>query len=103
MCDFSSRNVWFCYLDFQPAFGSHIWILAVFFLGYFTGSKCFAESTFSGVRTVDIGMVKVVILFSKQTWIMFSISMLGFYPKLPIHSACNIGDNVVLFMFFIFN
>jgi hypothetical protein len=31
--------------------------LDIIFSGYFTG-KNFAESTFSGVRTVDIGMVK---------------------------------------------
>jgi hypothetical protein len=41
--------------------------ISCIFLGYFTGSKCFAESTFSGVRTVDIGMVKGGNFVSKQT------------------------------------
>jgi hypothetical protein len=67
----------------NPTFGYKLH----FFSRYFAGSKCFSEVSFSGVTTVNIGMVKVVILFSKQTWIMFPFPLVRFYPKLPIHSA----------------
>jgi hypothetical protein len=56
-----------------------------------------SESTFSGVRTVN-GMVKGGFCFQDMNHVSLDVR---FYPKLPIVPAM-IGDNVVLFMVFIF-